>query len=137
MANQEIETKLPNLVQHILYLDDGFLAGTLQHLCTALNLLTNLGEGYGLELGIEKGELWSPVDLNNINYRVKRKGKEGFEILGAAIGNPSFVAASLRKNVIKIGKTSRQPGVSRRPTLCAWNSSKLFWCPKYCIIPAM
>ena len=104
MANQEIETKIPNLVQHNLYLDDGILAGTLQHLCTALNLLTNLGEGCGLDFRIEKFELWSPVDLDDVNNTVKRKSKEGFEILGAAIVNPSFVAASLRKNVSKIEK---------------------------------
>ena len=40
---KEIETKLPNLVQHNWYLDDGILAGTQQQLCAALNLLTNLG----------------------------------------------------------------------------------------------
>ena len=101
---KEIETKLPNLVQHNWYLDDGILAGTHQQLCTALNLLTHLGEGCGLELRIEKCELWSPVDLNAIDNRVKRNSKEGLEILGAAIGNPSFVAASLRKRFNKIGK---------------------------------
>ena len=109
-------------------MDDGILAGTHQQLCTALNLLTNLGEGCGFELKIEKCELWSPVDLNAIDNRVKRNSKEGLEILGAAIGNPSFVAASLRKRVNKIEKTTRKPGVSRRHTLRAWNSAKLSWC---------
>ena len=54
---KEIETKLPDLVQHNWYMDDGILAGTHQQLCTALNLLTNLGEGCSLELRIEKCEL--------------------------------------------------------------------------------
>ena len=34
------ETKLPNIVQHNWFLDDGNLAGTQQQLCTAMNLLT-------------------------------------------------------------------------------------------------
>ena len=101
---KEIETKLLNLVQHNRYLDDGILAVAHQQLYTVLNCLTNLGEGCGLELRIEKCELWSPVDLNALDNRVKRKSKEGLGILGAAIGNPSFVAASLRKRVNKIEK---------------------------------
>ena len=60
-------------------------------LCTALNLLTNLGEACGLELRIEKCEIWSPVDLNPIDNRVKGNSKEGFEILGATVGNPSLL----------------------------------------------
>ena len=101
---KQIETKLRNLVQHNWYLEDGILAGTHQQLCTALNFLTNLSEGCGLELRNEKCELWSPVDLNAIDNRVKRNSQEGFEILGAAVRNPSFVAASLRKRVNKIEK---------------------------------
>ena len=84
-------------------MDDGVLAGTHQF-CTALNLLTNLGEGCGLELRIEKCELWLRVDLNAIDNRVKRNSKEGLEILGVAMGNPTFVAESLRKRVNKIEK---------------------------------
>ena len=97
------QTKLLNLVQLHWYLDDGILAGTQQKLCTALNLLTNLGEGCGLELRIEKFELWSPADLNAIDNKVMRHSIV-LENLGAAIGNSSFVAASLTKRVIKIEK---------------------------------
>ena len=118
-------------------MDDGILIGTHQQLCTALNLLTNLGEGCGLELRIEKCELWSPVDLNAIDNRVKRNSKEGLEIFGAAIGNPSFCCCIFEKKSQQNIKTARQPGVSRRPTLCAWNSSKLSWCTKEGIFPAM
>ena len=85
-------------------MDDGILAGIHQQLCTALNLLTNLGEGCGLELGIEKCELWSHVEMNATDNRVKRNSKEGLEILGTANGNPSFVSASLKKGVNKIEK---------------------------------
>ena len=49
---KEIETKLSNLVQHNWYLDDDILAGTHQQLCTALNFLTNLGEGCSIKAGI-------------------------------------------------------------------------------------
>ena len=101
---KEIETKLPNLVQHNCYLDDGILAATHQQLCSAMNSLSNLGEACGLDLRIEKCELWSHVDLNAIDNRVKRNSKEGLEIWGAAIDKPCFVAASLRKKVNKIEK---------------------------------
>ena len=103
---KELETRLPNLVQHIWYFDDGILAGTHQQLCTALNLLTNLGEGCGLELRIEKCELWSTVYLNAIDNRVMGNSRKGLEILGAAIGSSSFVASSLRKRVDKIENCS-------------------------------
>ena len=63
-----------------------------------------MGEGCGLELRIEKFEHWSTLDLTAIDNRVKRNSEEGLEILGAAIGKPSFVAASLRKRVNKIEK---------------------------------
>ena len=42
--------------------------------------------------------------MNAIDNRVKRNSNEALEILGAAISNSSFVAASLRKTVNKIGK---------------------------------
>ena len=130
---QQVHSLGPNLVQHNWYLDDGILTGTHQQLCTALKLLTNLSEGCGLELRIEKCERWSPVELKAIDNKVKRNSKVGLEILGAAIGNPSFVAASLRKRVTKIEKLLP----SRRPTLCTWNSSKLSGFPKDGILPAM
>ena len=98
---KEIKSKLPNLVKQNWCLDDCILAGIRQELSTALNLLTNLVEGSGLELRIKKCELWY---LNAIDSRVKRNSKEGLEILGAAIGNPRFVAASLRKRFEKIEK---------------------------------
>ena len=56
-----------------------------------------MGEGCGLELRKQKFELWSQVDLNAIDNRVKKNSNEGPEILGAAIGNPGFFAASLKE----------------------------------------
>ena len=85
-------------------MDDGILAGTHQQFCTALNLLVNLVYSCCLELRIEICELSSPVDLNAIDNRIKKNSKEGLEILCAVIGNPSFVATSLRKKVNKIEK---------------------------------
>ena len=61
--------------------------------CNALNLLTNLGEGCGLELRTEKGELWSTVELNAVDNRVKRNSKAVLKGLGVVIRNPSLVTA--------------------------------------------
>ena len=117
-------------------MDDVVLAGTHQQICTALNLLTNLDEGCGLEPRIEKSELSSPVDLSAIDNMVKRNSKEGLAILGAAIGNPSFVTASLRKRVNKIEKLLDNLAhlVTQNVNL---NSSMLSLCPKDGILPAM
>ena len=101
---KEIETKLPNLIQHNWSLDDGILAGTHKQHCATLILLTKLGESCSLQLRIEKWELRLPVDLCALFNRMKRNSKVGLEILGAAIVNPIFIAASLRKRVNKIEK---------------------------------
>ena len=55
----DIESKLPNLLQHCWYLDDGIIAGTEIELCKALEILSKLEEKFGLELRKDKGELWS------------------------------------------------------------------------------
>ena len=63
-------------------MDYGILAVSQQQLRTALNLLTNLDKGCGLELRTEECELWSPVDLNAIDNTLKKNSKEGLEIFG-------------------------------------------------------
>ena len=42
----EIESKIPNLLQHCWYLDDGIIEGTEIDLCKALEILSESGEKF-------------------------------------------------------------------------------------------
>ena len=55
----KIEIKIPNLMQHCWYLDDGIIARTEIELCKALEILSESGEKFDLELRKDKCELWS------------------------------------------------------------------------------
>ena len=63
----EIESKIPNLLQHCWYLDDGMIAGTEIKLCEALVVLSESGEKFGLELRKDKCQLWSFEGVTKID----------------------------------------------------------------------
>ena len=98
----EIESKIPNLLQHCWYLDDGIIAGTEIELCKALEILSESGEKFGLELRKDKCELWSFESMTKIDSLIKRNCVDGIEILGAAIGSDAFVSSCLLKRVKKL-----------------------------------
>ena len=95
----EIESKIPNLLQHCWYLDDGIIAGTEIELCKALKILSESGEKFGLELKQDKCGLWSVENMSKIDSLIKRNCVDGIEILGAAIGSDAFVSSCLLKRV--------------------------------------
>ena len=70
----------------------------------ALDILTVLGETFGLELRRDKCEVWSKEALNTIDSRIKINSKEPLETLSAAVGSPQNVASSIQKRVQKIEK---------------------------------
>ena len=76
----EIESKIPNLLQHCWYLDDGIIAGTVIKLCKALEILSESGEKIGLELRKDKCELWSFESMTKIDILIKRNYVDGIEI---------------------------------------------------------
>ena len=98
----EIESKIPNLLQHLWYFDDGINAGTEIELCEALEILSESGEKFGLELRKDKCELWSFESMTKIDNLIKRNCVDGIEILGAAIGSEAFVSSCLLKRVKKL-----------------------------------
>ena len=85
---EEIESKIPNLTQHCLYLDDCIIAGTEPELNEPLDIFTVSGKTCGLELRRDKCEVWLKGALTTINSRIRRNSREGLEILGAAVGSP-------------------------------------------------
>ena len=68
----EIESKIPNLLQHCWNLDDGIIAGTEIELCKALEILSESGEKFVLELRKDKCELWSFESTTKIDSLIKR-----------------------------------------------------------------
>ena len=99
---KELDDKSPNLIQNSWYLDDGIIAGTEQELCESIEFLATHGNKCGLELRRDKSKLWSTSCFNAVDSRIKRNRQSGIEILGAAIGTPTFVASCLEKRVKKL-----------------------------------
>ena len=99
---QKIKTLVPDLVQHTWYLDDGFIAGSVDQIKQTLEVLANEGPERSLILRKDKCELWSIKDLPSVDQAVKRNLGNRFEILGAAVGSKEFVASCLKRRVQKI-----------------------------------
>ena len=96
---QKIKTSIPDLVQHTLYLDDGFIADSEDQIKQTLKILANEGPERGLFLRKDKCGLWSIKDLPSVDQAVKRNLGNGCEILGAAVGSKVFVASCLKRRV--------------------------------------
>ena len=112
---KELDDKLPNLMKNSWYLDDGIIAGTEEELCESLEILATHGNKCGLELRRDKCELCSISCFNAVDSRIKRNSQSGIEILGAAIGTPTFVASCLEKRVKKIEKVIDNLGCIEDP----------------------
>ena len=82
---------MPEPQQHSWYLDDGVLVGSEDDLIRSWDLLCQLGSDRGLDVSVDKCELWSTVDLDRLDIGIKRKDISGLEVLGAALGTPEFV----------------------------------------------
>ena len=64
---QKIKTSVPGLLQHSLYLDDRFIAGSEDQTKQKLEILANEGPERGLILRKNKCELWSIKDLPSVD----------------------------------------------------------------------
>ena len=93
---------MPELQQHSWYLDDGVLVGSEDSLIRSWGLLCQLGPDRGLHVRVDKCELWSPVDLDGLDIRLKGSDISRLEVLGAALGSPEFVCMELNEKIVKI-----------------------------------
>ena len=98
----EIESKITNLLQHCWYLDDGIIAGTEIEICKALEILSESGEKFGLELRKYECELWLFESMTKIDSLIKRNCVDGIEILGAALRSDAFVSSCLLERFKKL-----------------------------------
>ena len=91
-------------MQNSWYLDDGIIARTEQGLCESIEIVSTHCNKCGLELRRDKCKLWSNTCFNAVESRITINSQSGIEILGAAIGTPTFVASCLEKRVKKLEK---------------------------------
>ena len=86
-----------------------------EELCEPLEILATQCNEFVLELRRDKCELWSTSFFNAVYSKIKRKSQSGIEILGAAIGTPTFVASCLEKRVKKLEKVLDNLGYIEDP----------------------
>ena len=98
----KIESKLPNHWKYCWYLDDGIIAGTEIELCESLEILSKLGQKFGLELRKDKCALWLIESMTKVDSLIKMNCVDGIEFLGAAIGSDIFVSSCFLKLVKKL-----------------------------------
>ena len=99
---EKIQESLPVLQQHSWYLDDGVLVGSEDDLIRSWDLLCQLGPDRGLHIRVDKCELWSTVDLDNLIIRVKRNDISGLDVLGAELGTPEILCMKFNERIGKI-----------------------------------
>ena len=73
------------------YLDDGILSRTKSVICRAVTLIQKLGPTLGLWINPAKCEWFSCTVLSDCPQEMKVSHVPNFEVLGAPIGDPSFV----------------------------------------------
>ena len=79
------------------------LVGSEVDLIRSWDLLCQLGPDRGLQVRVDKCELWSTVDLDRLDVRIKRNDISDLEVLAAALGTPEFVCMKLNEMIGKIG----------------------------------
>ena len=67
-----------------------------------MEILTESGEKFGLELRKDKFELWSIESMTKVDSLIKRNCADGNGILGAPIGSDDFVSSCLLQRVKKL-----------------------------------
>ena len=77
--------------------------GSEDDIIRSWDLLCQLGPERGLHVRVDKCELWSTVDLDRLDIRIKRNDISGLEFIGAALGTPEFVCMKINERIVKIG----------------------------------
>ena len=99
---EKIQECLPELQQHSWFLVDGVSVGSKDNLIRSWDLLCQLGPDRGLHVRFNKCDMWSPIDLDRLDIRIKRNDISGLEVLGDALGSPEFVCMKLNERIGKI-----------------------------------
>lgn len=105
---QQIHDDVPGLLINSWYLDDGVLCGPYDDLMKALDIIESAGPPCGLSLNRSKCLLITPADtlIPNPPSDILITG-EGFSLLGAPNGPPSFCNQYVMDKVNKVSEISR------------------------------
>ena len=98
----KIESKLPNLSHNCWYLNDGIIAGTEIELNITLEIPSEAGAKFDLEIRKDKCELWSIGSKTKVDSLIKRNYVVGIEFLGAAMGSDTFISSCLLERAEKL-----------------------------------
>ena len=101
---ESLKSEVPGLTLNCWYLDDGICAGDEDSLLKALEFITSNGLHLGLKVKHSKCELWAPVEFSSIPVSIPRAASNGFELLGAPIGDTEFSVKVLDKRISKATK---------------------------------
>ena len=104
---QQIHNDVPGLLINSWYLDDGVLCGPYDDLMKTLDIIESAGPPCGLSLNRSKCLLITPADTSipNPPSDIPITG-EGFSLLGAPIGPPSFCNQYVMNKVNKVSEIS-------------------------------
>ena len=105
---ERIKQEVPDLLLNSWYLDDGTLCGSIADLCAALAIIEEDGPARGLFLNRSKSLLYVPAEAS-CNSSTFPPGipctSEGFVLLGAPFGPPSFCSSAILERIQKIQKS--------------------------------
>ena len=106
---QEIGINFPSLLTNVWYLDDGTIAGKIEDVLGAFQIIQEQGARFGLILNEHKCELWWPkMDMEKLDVfppNVIRVTGNGIDLLGAPLGANDFANTVVIERVEKIGRT--------------------------------
>ena len=108
---RQIKERVPDVKMQVWIHDDGTVVGSLPALRETYDLVAREGNKIGLELAPSKSLIWNSepvVDQDPLQRGVPRGSPEGFELLGAPIGNAAFSNAVLTKQIAKIEEALRK-----------------------------
>jgi hypothetical protein len=95
----KIRNNFPNLILNLWYLDDGSLVGSNDDLLQILKLIDSEGAALGLQLNLKKCVVIGS-DLDKFPSDIVR-ATDGLLVLGAPVGNRSYVSNAVREIVTK------------------------------------
>lgn len=96
-----ISERVPSLLLHAWYLDDGIFCGSSEDVLVVLKMIEDSASWLGLTINYRKCELFSLSSLKDFPNDIPTSGCPHFEVLGAPIGNEEFCISYIQKRIQK------------------------------------
>lgn len=103
---QKLQKEIPDLLANVWFLDDGILIGRRDLLIKALQTIESEGPPLGLHLSLAKSTFWcgphTPENINAMLRNIPCSSEDGFELLGAPVGTPTYSLDLVEKRFTSI-----------------------------------